>query len=79
MIKIPKIKRPVGLQAACFIHIHINWTDKAISLKQDSNSLFFRGLSYIKLGKTDLGCKDLKKSGDLGKKDAYYEINKYCK
>lgn len=53
--------------------------NKAISLKQDSNSLFFRGLSYIKLGKTDLGCKDLKKSGELGKKDAYYEINKYCK
>lgn len=52
---------------------------EAINLKEDSNSYFYRGLSNFKLKKKDLGCKDLSKSGELGKKEAYTEIKKNCK
>ena len=52
---------------------------EAIKINKDANSLYYRGLSYLKLGKKELACKDLKSSGEMGKKDAYYEINKYCK
>lgn len=52
---------------------------EAIKIKKDANSLYYRGLSYLKLGKKELACKDLTSSGEMGKKDAYYEINKYCK
>ncbi|MDP2161917.1 MAG: hypothetical protein Q8K02_15665, partial [Flavobacterium sp.] len=52
---------------------------EAIKINKDANSLYYRGLSYLKLGKNELACKDLISSGEMGKKDAYYEINKYCK
>lgn len=52
---------------------------QAIKIKKDANSFYFRGLSYLKSGKKELGCKDLSTSAEMGKKDAYKEINKYCK
>ncbi len=52
---------------------------QAIKIKKDANSFYFRGLSYHKSGKKELGCKDLSTSGEMGKKEAYYDINKYCK
>lgn len=52
--------------------------NEAIKIEENSNSYFFRGLSNIKLKKKDLGCKDLSKAGELGKKSAYEEIKKYC-
>ncbi|PZX55915.1 tetratricopeptide repeat protein [Algoriphagus ratkowskyi] len=44
------------------------------------NSLFFyqRGIAKIKLGKTESGCIDLSKSGELGYSKAYLTINKAC-
>lgn len=53
--------------------------NEAIKINRDANSLYYRGLSYLKLGKKELACKDLTSSGEMGKKDAYYEISKYCK
>lgn len=52
---------------------------KAINIKPNNNSYFFRGKSYIKLNQKENGCKDLSKAGELGKKEAYKEISKYCK
>ena len=52
---------------------------EAIKINKDANSLYYRGISYLKLGKKELACKDLSSAGEMGKKDAYYEINKYCK
>lgn len=40
--------------------------------------LFSRGACYLELGKTDKGCNDLSKAGELGIFDAYDLINKYC-
>ncbi len=51
---------------------------KAIQIKENSNSLFIRGLANIKLNEKELGCKDLSRAGELGKKEAYNEIKKYC-
>ena len=51
----------------------------AINIKPNSNSYFLRGKSYIKLNQKENGCKDLSKAGELGQKDAYTEISKYCK
>lgn len=51
----------------------------ATKINNYGNSLYFRGLSYILTNKKVLGCKDLTEAGKLGKKEAYYELNKYCK
>lgn len=56
----------------------VNDASKAIKLYEDSNSLYIRGLSQIKLNEKDLGCKDLSRAGELGKKEAYDEIKKLC-
>jgi len=37
-----------------------------------------RGLLRIGLGQQDTGCKDLSIAGELGLKEAYDAINKYC-
>ena len=52
--------------------------NKAIKIEKNSNSYYLRGLTQIKLGKKEKGCKDLSKSGELGNSDAYAAINKYC-
>lgn len=52
--------------------------NKAIKIEKHSNSYYLRGLTQIKLGKKEKGCKDLSKSGELGNSDAYEAINKYC-
>ncbi len=51
---------------------------KAIELKPDQNSYYFRGLAKIKIGNKDGGCQDLSKSGELGNVNAYTEIKKNC-
>lgn len=53
--------------------------DKAISIDESDNSYYIRGLAKIKIGKTVDGCKDLSKAGELGKSEAYNEMQKYCK
>lgn len=52
--------------------------NKAIKIEKNSNSYYLRGLTHIKLGKKEKGCKDLSKSGELGNSDAYEAINKNC-
>lgn len=42
------------------------------------NTLFFRGQAYYKLGQKMKACADWSKSGELGNKDAYLSISKYC-
>lgn len=53
--------------------------EKAISLKADGNSYYYRGLSKVKMMKFKNACEDLSKAGELGKKEAYQAISKYCK
>ena len=43
-----------------------------------SNSFFLRGRANLKLQNKTKGCEDLSKAGELGKKEAYDYINKYC-
>jgi tetratricopeptide (TPR) repeat protein len=51
---------------------------KALSIKENDNSFYYRGLSEIQLGQKVNGCKDLSKSGELGNEKAYEEISKNC-
>jgi hypothetical protein len=54
--------------------------NKAISLdKEADNSFYLRGLSKIKIGQKEEGCKDLSKAGELGKTEAYKAISENCK
>jgi len=40
---------------------------------------YLMGLSKIKLGEKEDGCKDLSKAGELGKSEAYEAISENCK
>lgn len=53
--------------------------DKAISIKETNNSLYYRGIAKIKLGQKTQGCEDLSRSKTLGNSDASKEIDKLCK
>lgn len=51
----------------------------AISLNPKvSNSYFFRGRAYYKQGNKTKACEDWSKAGELGHKEAYEFISKYC-
>jgi len=50
---------------------------RAISIEENDNSYYYRGLAKIML-KDLKGCQDLSKAGELGKMEAYDEIKKYC-
>lgn len=69
-----EIKYNLNLYTEC-----ISDMEKAISLKPDGNSYYFCGLAKIKMMKKTDACKDFSKAGELGKSEAYQEINKYCK
>ncbi|MGM5471427.1 tetratricopeptide repeat protein [Flavobacteriaceae bacterium LMO-SS05] len=56
----------------------ISDANSAIKIQEDSNTFYIRGLAHLKLKEKDLGCKDLSRAGELGKKEAYDEIKKYC-
>ncbi len=53
--------------------------DNALIIQKNKNSYFYRGLAKIKLAKKTEGCEDLKLSQELGKKEAFLELGKYCK
>lgn len=54
--------------------------DKAIFLEPKFAEAYFnRGLTYIHLQKTNKGCIDLSKAGELGIERAYTVIKLYCK
>jgi tetratricopeptide (TPR) repeat protein len=53
--------------------------DNAIIIQKSNNSYFYRGLAKIKLANKTEGCEDLKLSQELGKKEAFLELGKYCK
>ena len=54
--------------------------NKAISIdKEADNSYYLRGLAKIKIGKSEEGCKDLSKAGELGKTEAYEAMKQNCK
>ena len=44
----------------------------------DGLEYYLRGLSKIKIGNRDGGCKDLSKAGELGKEEAYRAIKEKC-
>lgn len=49
------------------------------SLNSKSRELYFiRGVALCRLQKTNEGCQDLSKAGELGESRAYDEISKYC-
>jgi tetratricopeptide (TPR) repeat protein len=52
--------------------------NKAISLEENGNSYYYRGLAKIML-KGEGGCEDLSKAGEFGKMEAYEAIKKNCK
>ncbi len=61
----------------------INDYNKIIELKPMHPEIvpytyYFRGLSKIKIKKTNEGCLDLSKAGELGFEDAYDDIKEYC-
>lgn len=43
-----------------------------------ANALYFRGRANLKLNNKKLVCSDLQKAMDLGKKEAYNLLLKYC-
>ena len=52
---------------------------KAIDLKNDLAEAYFnRGLTYLYLKDNKSGCIDLSKAGELGMKDSYNIIKRYC-
>lgn len=54
--------------------------NKAIELNPvDEKALYYRGLLNIRLNKKNNGCLDLSKAGELGHKNAYEAIDKFCK
>ncbi len=54
--------------------------NEAIALNPKlANSYFFRGRALYKKGKMLPACEDWSKAGELGKKEAYEYISKYCK
>ena len=53
--------------------------NKAIELNSNfENAYYNRGIDKIKLSLKDSGCLDLSKAGELGDKEAYDMIKKYC-
>lgn len=53
---------------------------QAISLNKEFQEAYYnRGLINIYLNETDKGCQDLSKAGELGLREAYYAISKYCR
>ncbi len=51
---------------------------KANELNPHYNSLYYRGLSYIAIGKSQKGCMDLAKSSGMGNKEADKAIELEC-
>ncbi|MEN8224194.1 MAG: tetratricopeptide repeat protein [Bacteroidota bacterium] len=52
---------------------------QAIKLESElAEAWFNRGLTYIYLDQIDHGCSDLSKAGELGIKDAYAVIKRFC-
>lgn len=51
---------------------------KALSIKENANSFYYRGLSEIQLGEKENGCIDLSRSGELGNEKVYEKISKNC-
>ncbi|MEA1898076.1 MAG: tetratricopeptide repeat protein [Bacteroidota bacterium] len=53
---------------------------QAISLNKEFREAYYnRGLINIYLNETERGCQDLSKAGELGLREAYYAISKYCR
>jgi len=52
--------------------------NKALEIQENENSYFIRGLSNIKLGNKEEGCRDLSMSGEFGNSEAYEKIQEYC-
>jgi tetratricopeptide (TPR) repeat protein len=53
---------------------------QAISLNKDFPEAYYnRGLINIYLNETEKACQDLSKAGELGLREAYYAISKYCR
>jgi tetratricopeptide (TPR) repeat protein len=63
----------LGLYKEC-----INDMTNSINIDPSGNSYLYRGLAKIMIKKKSEGCKDLSKSGELGKSEAYTQIKKYC-
>lgn len=57
----------------------INDMDRSISIQNQGNAYYYRGLANIKLGKINDGCADLSKSSEFGLVEADEAIKKYCK
>ena len=56
----------------------INDMNHAISIEENANSFYYRGLAQYKLNKKNEACDDLSKAGELGQTEAYEAIRKYC-
>ena len=59
----------------------INDCNKSINIDSTGGngmSYSCRGIAYISIGKKDEGCLDLSKADEMGYKQAYEMIKKYC-
>ncbi len=57
----------------------LRYFNDAIKLDSDDDSFFYnKGITLIKSGKTEDGCKALSRSGELGSSNAYEAIRKHC-
>ncbi|WP_373515425.1 tetratricopeptide repeat protein [Persicitalea sp.] len=57
----------------------LQYLNEAIELDPNDNSYFYnKGLTLIKIGKTEDGCKALSRSGELGSSNAYAAIREHC-
>jgi tetratricopeptide (TPR) repeat protein len=51
---------------------------KAISIEENDNSFFIRGLAYLQLNQKSNACSDFSKAGELGRVEAYQWISENC-
>ena len=57
----------------------INDYSKSIHLDETPQAYYNRGLTLLYLKETQKGCLDISKAGELGIKEAYNVIKRYCK
>lgn len=57
----------------------INDYSKSINLDENPQAYYNRGLTLLYLKETQKGCLDISKAGELGIKESYNVIKRYCK
>lgn len=67
-----------GVVSDCDFIIEDSLFNRRFSKYDKNDAYYWRGLAKIELGRKESGCLDLSKAGELGLKEAYDAIKKYC-